>query len=73
MTVIPVTLPDRARVSGSLNSSAMLLTSFQELYDTVKQLTKERVGNLLATHGSIHAAAVRRLRIVIDSFLNPSL
>ena len=29
------------------------------MYDTIEQLTKERVGNLLQRHGSIHAAAVR--------------
>ncbi|KAI0675019.1 SNF2 family N-terminal domain-containing protein [Trametes maxima] len=43
ITVVPVTLTAEAR----------------ELYDAVEQLSKERVGNLLQRHGSIHAAAVQ--------------
>ncbi|KAI0356200.1 hypothetical protein OH77DRAFT_1423798 [Trametes cingulata] len=43
ITVVPVALTPKAR----------------ELYEAVEQLSKERVGNLIQRHGSIHSAAVQ--------------
>ncbi|OJT07139.1 Helicase-like transcription factor [Trametes pubescens] len=43
MTVVPVALTPKAR----------------EMYDAVEELSKQRVGNLLAQHGTMHAAAVQ--------------
>ncbi|CCM03320.1 uncharacterized protein FIBRA_05448 [Fibroporia radiculosa] len=42
ITVVPVTLTDEAR----------------ELYDTVEEVAKQRIDNLVQRHGGIHAAAV---------------
>jgi len=53
MIVVPVALDPKARVGWSKSGSTVLaLTSWQELYDAVEEVSRGKVEGLLRTGGS---------------------
>jgi hypothetical protein len=59
MTVVPVTLSPGARVRTLLLNFCILSNHFhQELYDTVEQLSKERIEGLLKASSDQSSLAV---------------
>ena len=74
MTVVPVTLSPGARVRTLLLNLHILSNHFhQELYDTVEQLSKERIEGLLKASNDQSSLAVGWVFLLYCSTIHAAL